>query len=377
MQIHTFKRLGISLGLALLGLAVLWGALEEQPAWAQSGSILVEKQLGRSDPVVYVGEYLTFTIRIRNDAAFTVTVLPLRDNFNQAVLRYVDASPVAPDTVSQAGGELNWADLTTHFGDLAPGQAVWLTVGFIAEHPSSAIVNAAEAYDVEGSEGSLDGGGSTVTDTVAIGGSAPVEKALLQGLSPQVGQLLTFTITITNQGYVTLTQVPLVDDYNPEWMEFFYASPPPDAVFTATGILSWTDVTSWTGDIPPFRAVTVTTVFTALASADDLPLNRAEVANARDWYGNDLAGGADEVPITIIPRPTPPPTPVPTSTPSSPPQDQPPPGPTPTGPPSPTPAVFLLPETGEPRSGWGGWLWAGIVGLMAGALVVYRYLRFR
>ena len=378
MTLHRFKRVGLSLALAILGLVAAWGVLSGQPALAQSGSIFVDKQLGRSDPVVYVGEYMTFTLQIRNDAAFTVTVLPLRDTFNAAVLRYVDASPAAPDAVNQAGGELNWNDLTTHFGDLAPGQEVWLTVGFVAEHPAPAIVNAAAAYDVEGSQGEVGGGDSTVTDTVAVGGSAPVEKTLLEGLNPQVGALLTFTIAITNQGYVTLTHVPLVDDYNPAWMAFSYADPPPDAVLTTTGVLSWTDITSWTGDIAPFQAVTITTVFTALASADEMALNRAEVEAASDWYGNDLAGGADEVPITIINQPTPtPPTPTPAapSTPSSPSA----PTATPTALPTPTPVIMLLPVSGRPSSGagWSGWGWLLVFALVAGALGLRRYSQLR
>ncbi|MFP4344855.1 MAG: hypothetical protein ACLFU8_09195 [Anaerolineales bacterium] len=378
MTLHRFKRVGLSLALAVLGLAVVWGVLGGQPAQAQSGSIFVDKRLGRGDPVVYVGEYMTFTLQIRNDAAFTVTVLPLRDTFNAAVLRYVDASPAAPDVVNQAGGELNWTDLTTYFGDLAPGQEVWLTVGFVAEHPAPAIVNAAEAYDVEGSQGEVGGGDSTVTDTVAVGGSAPVEKTLLEGLNPQVGALLTFTIAITNQGYVTLTHVPLVDDYNPQWMAFSYADPPPDAVLTTTGVLSWTDITSWTGDIPPFQAVTITTVFTALASADEMALNRAEVEAASDWYGNDLAGGADEVPITIINQPTPtPPTPTP-STPSTP---SPPSAPTatPTALPTPTPVIMLLPVSGHPSSGagWRGWSWLVVFALVAGSIGLRRYSQLR
>ncbi len=387
MTIHTFKRLGITLGLAVLGLAALWAALGGQPAHAQGSGIYVDKRLGRSDPVVYVGEYITFTIQIRNNAGFTVTRLPLRDNFNQAVLRYVDASPVGPD--NQTGGQLDWDDLTTHFGNLSPGQVIWLTVGFIAEHPQTAIVNRAEVHDAEGTEGDIGGGGSTVTDTVAIGGSAPVEKSIMRGLNPQVGQLLTFTITITNQGHVTLTRVPLVDDYNPDWMEFFYADPPPDVVITTTGILSWTNIVSWTGPIAPFQAVTITTVFTALTSANNLPLNRAEVEAVGDWYGNDWAGGADEVPITIVDRPTT--TPIPTPTPTTPTPSTPTPAtpapstptpatPTPAAPePShtPIPVIPLLPLTGEPSSGWGGLLLMAALSVIAGAMVTRRYLQQR
>lgn len=382
MSVHSIKRLGFVLGLAAATLAVFWGALVGQPARAQSGGIFVDKRLGRPSPVVYVGEYITFTIHIRNDTTFTVTTLPLRDNYDNTVLRYVDAHPVGPDVVDEAGAQLDWLDLTTHFGDLPQGGEIWLTVGFIAEHPKTAIVNAARVHDAELEGGGIGGGDSTVTDTVAVGGSAPVEKSVLAGLNPQVGQAITFTIAITNQGYVTLTRAPLVDDYNPEWLEFFYADPPPDAVFTATGILSWTDVTSWTGPIAPFQVVTITTVFTALASGDALALNRAEVVGAGDWYGNDLDGGADEVPITILPAPatpapaTPTPAPQPTSAPAMPAPAQPAPAqPTTTPAPTLTPFLALLPATGAASNGSGLLLAVLLGGLVWGAQ--WRFRRHR
>ncbi len=378
-----FKRmlqLSLAWGLAIFTLAGFWNALDGQPARARGVDIFVYKQLGRSSPVVYVGEYITFTIHIRNDAAFTITTLPLHDHYDGAVLRYVDAHPVAPDEVNVADAQLNWHDLTAHFGNLAPSDEVWLTVGFIAEHPRTGIVNAAQVRDAEGEDGAASGGDSTVTDTVAIGGSAPVEKSLLADLNPHVGHALTFTIFITNQGYVTLTRVPLVDDYNPLWLEFSYADPPPDAVFTTTGVLSWTDVTSWTGPIPPFQAVTLTTVFTALATGEELMLNRAEVVGAGDWYGNDLDGGADEVPITIIPAPaTPTPTPLPTPTPMPTPTPEPvtpePATPEPVTPepvtpepppPTATPFIVLLPETGHSGNSGSWWLLAAMLSVLAG-----------
>ena len=58
-------RLILALALAAFALAALGLVLSTQSARAQAGDdIYVDKQLGRTDPVVHVGEYLTFTILI-------------------------------------------------------------------------------------------------------------------------------------------------------------------------------------------------------------------------------------------------------------------------------------------------------------------------
>ncbi len=264
--------------------------------------ISVTKQLGRSDPTVFVGEYLTFTIDIVNNSSFNVTRLPLSDDYNADVLGFVDAVP-PPDSIDESTGSLDWNNLIDTFGELAPGESVQVVVGFIAEHPETAIVNYADVHDALGTGGELDGGDSDDEIDESVGGSSPVRKELAPEVQPQEGLPLTFTISITNDGYTTMTVAPLVDRYNPAWITFSYAAPPPDAVDAANGVLTWTDVTSWTGDIPPHGVISVTTVFTALETVTQTT-NQAEVAHARDWYSNDLGIGSDLVPIEIV-APTP------------------------------------------------------------------------
>ena len=374
MSIRQARRLIVPLALAAAALTALGIALSIQSARAQAGdAIYVDKQLGRADPVVHVGEYITFTILIRNDAPFTITTLPLADTYNGAVLGYADAVP-APNTIDESTGRLDWADLTDSFGDVAPERQIVVVVGFVAEHPETAVVNAAEVHDAVGAGGALSGTTSVDDGTDAVGGSSPVDKELLAGLIPQVGQPLTFTVVITNDGFTTMTVAPLVDTYNPTCLAFNAAVPPPDLVDSARGVLTWTDLTVWTGDVPPHASISVTTVFTALAATED-SMNRAEVVGASDWYGNEMGGGADEVPITII-GPTP--TPVPTATPRPKPKDTPAPTATPT-PVTPTPTLTpvapLLPETGNAGRGVGRGLAAVLLVLGAGVALLVRARR--
>jgi hypothetical protein len=347
------KRVLSILFAALIPLLVLFSLpIFSQPAQtvqAQTDDIVVDKQLQRTDPVVRVGELLTFTIRIENLSAFTVTTLPLSDTFNTAVLGFANAIP-APDTVNTATGRLDWTDLTTSFGDLPPGQVITVVTAFIAEHPATAIVNQAEVHDAVGSNGSLDGGDDTDDNGESIGGSTPLEKRINDGITPTAGLPLTFTISITNDGAVTVTVLPLTENYDPAIIQFSSAVPPPDFVDEMTGILTWTDITSPLGDLPAFGTISVTVVFTALTSTND-SINQASISGAVDWYDNDLAGGADDVPITIINQPAPTATPGPTNTPQ-------PGAPAPTSTPIPTATATAtavpaaaFPETGIPPTG--------------------------
>jgi len=375
MNVRQAPRLLLTLALAAIALTTLTLALSTQSARAQNGDdIFVDKQLGRADPVVHVGEYLTFTILIRNDTAFTVTTLPLADTYNAAVLGYADAVP-PPDVVDESAGQLDWADLTGFFGDLPPDREIVVVVGFIAEHPQTAVVNAAEVHDAVGTSGALSGTTSIDDGTESIGGSSPVDKELLAGLSPQVGQPLTFTVIITNDGFTTMTVAPLVDTYNPAWLAFNYAVPPPDRIDVSGGVLTWTDLTVWTGDVPAQASISVTTVFTALGATGDA-MNRAEVVGASDWYGNDMGGGADDVPITII-GPTP--TPAPTATPEQKrDKDKEKSTPTPvvlTLTPTATPEVPLLPETGDAGQPSDGRLFAVLLGLGAATVLLVTACR--
>ena len=384
MNIKRTSQLVVALALSVVALASLIMILSAQSVRAQAGSeIYVDKQLGRADPVVHVGEYLTFTIVVRNDTTFTVTTLPLSDTYNAAVLGYADAVP-APENVDQGAGQIDWVDLTTFFGDLSPGQQIVVGVGFIAEHPETAVVNRAEVHDALGSGGVLSDTNSTITDTQSVGGSSPVDKELLAGLIPQAGLPLTFTIVITNDGFTTMTVAPLIDIYNPSLLQFKDAAPPPDLVDAVGGVLTWTDVTLWTGDIPAHGTVSVTTIFTALAAIDSVT-NSAEVDRARDWYDNDLDGGQDDVPITIIegPTATPAPTPTPAATatrmpPAATPTQQAPapaPGtatPVPTATPDTAPTPVFLPESGQTGGISNDGLLAALLVLGAGmAALVY------
>jgi hypothetical protein len=314
--VRLLKPLFLALAFSLAaGVGLLWNAREGQA----QGGIEVHKQLGRSSPVVRVGEVLTFTIVITNSSGFTLTTVPMTDTYRADILGYAFTVPYPPDASATIGasGLLTWNNIatTTMLGPIIPGQVVSFTIGFTAEHPATAIVNAAGVHDALDESGSLVGGGNSQGTNDAVGGAAPVEKRIEPpGFTPLVGAPLTFTTRITNDGAAVMTVLPYRDIYDPNVLAFSYAIPTPTLILTGSGVISWADLTTYFGDIPADTAVTVTAVFTALPGIGLISTaNRAEVQGALDWYNNVLAPGADQAPITIIGE-VPTPTPIPKQT---------------------------------------------------------------
>jgi len=289
-----FQTLFIALGLLLLTMFSLTQV--QQISRAQSGSVTLRKVLNRTSPVVRVGEVLSFTVTLTNDAGFTLTNVTLVDEYNESVLGFASGSP-PPDLVDTANGILTWSNVAAP--PLPPGTVLTFTVFFTAEHPQTAVVNAVRAQDITGTMGAISDTAATEDIDEAIGGQAPLVKDVFPpGSVPQVGFPVTFTHLITNDGLAVMTSLPLSDTYNPAVLQFNYAIPSP-TLANPPGLLVWSDLTLDFGDIPPLGSVVVTTVFTALTRFDG-SVNQASTAGALDQFNNTLAAGADQVPITII-----------------------------------------------------------------------------
>jgi uncharacterized repeat protein (TIGR01451 family) len=103
-----------------------------------------------------------------------------------------------------------------------------------------------------------------------------VSKTLIDPSSAEVkpGQVITFGLAITNTGSMTITQLPLRDEFNPAHLNFHAASLPPDDSPDA-GVLAWTDLTSALGDLLPGQAV-------GLALSFEVPVDLPTVVTGTD-----------------------------------------------------------------------------------------------
>jgi uncharacterized repeat protein (TIGR01451 family) len=263
---------------------------------AQGGSLELTKQLNKDTPVVRVGEVISFTIILTNNANFTLTNVTLVDQYNQNVLAFAGATP-PQDLHDPASGLLTWTNVASP--PIALGQVLSFTVFFTAEHPQTSVVNFVQAQDITGTGNAISNTQASDQIDESIGGMLPVFKSTSPpGSVPKVGQLVTFTHIITNDGVALLTFLPLTDTYDPLFLEFYFAMPTP-TITSPAGLLVWTDLITYFGPISPLQSVVVTTVFTATAQVVNT-VNQASIAGARDQFNNDLTASQALAPITII-----------------------------------------------------------------------------
>jgi uncharacterized repeat protein (TIGR01451 family) len=292
-------------GFALLVLAVFVALAAAQPPAARAQGSLgmaISKTLDGS-PIVRVGQYITFTIRITNTGTISITSLPVIDNFDAKVLRLDQTDPPA----SAAGnGQITWTNLPTATlsGPMPPGAVITIQTRFRVIGISDLTVNKVRVEDARGWGGQSGGSGGSQGGGTAEGGRVILEKKLTPESALVSGAPITFTISVRNDGAADLVKVPVQDTYPAEYLQFWRALPPPTTV--TTGALQWDNVLPQLGlsRLHPNEIITITTVFTALKSVDTDVLNSAGAAGVRDEFQNELAAPRRaEVPIQILPGP--------------------------------------------------------------------------
>ncbi len=240
--------------------------------------VSVEKALDDADGYVPVGGTLTYTITVTNTGNTGIPVVPLTDTYDPAYLGFVSAS-VAPDAATP--GLLTWNDL----GSLAPQGTHQVTLTFEALQPgSSPATDDTAAVDTEDEFGDETTDTSTNEDLTITDPRIGVEKELVHpdAFIP-VGGTATYTITVSNDGDTDLTApVSLTDTYDPAYLEFASATPPPSAV--AAGTLTWDDLSGGAG-LAPGDYAEVTVSFTLLRPGTTPATDNTVSASAQDEHG--------------------------------------------------------------------------------------------
>jgi len=153
--------------------------------------------------------------------------------------------------------------LNTNVGDLAPDESATVTTSYTitqADVDSGSVTNAATGTGTDPDGGGTSGGGSVTVPSVPSPGLELVKVADVTEYN-SAGDVITYTITVTNTGNVTLSDV-IVDD-------------------------PLTGLNTNVGDLAPGESATVTTSYT-ITQAD---VDSGSVTNAATGTGTDPDGG--------------------------------------------------------------------------------------
>lgn len=289
---------------------VLLALLQGRTAHAQDLGLAINKTL-RGSEVVQIGQILEFTIVVTNTRGLPITELQVVDTFRSAIVAPSGVGPFAragdpplstpPGTYD--GSEAITFNLLGAGEQLREGESRSIVVRLRAVHPSDQLqtVNEARIARAIRSDGRNDGGGGTSVPARPEGARLPLTKTLGVPAPVAAGLPITFTIAITNNGLVDITRLPLNDVFNPAALQFRSSDPPPSAVNATTGVLTWDDLLVATGRtaLRPGEGIVVRTSYIALQNIQ-AAVNRAEVAGARDEYGNALVPRQAEAPIRVV-----------------------------------------------------------------------------
>ncbi len=86
-----------------------------------------------------LNEAIQFSIRITNTGGTYFMTLPLADTYDKEYLRYQSAAPASVDNTDD--GVINWTDLLSSRGPLAPGESVEVIVNFIGVKDTRDLVD--------------------------------------------------------------------------------------------------------------------------------------------------------------------------------------------------------------------------------------------
>ncbi|MBI1294076.1 DUF11 domain-containing protein [bacterium] len=259
--------------------------------------VVISKQIVGSTQV-RLGDALTYTIRITNTGNTVLTMVPLTDTFTTDYLDFVSAAPV-PDVVDESAGFAYWADLTSAFGNLLPGdsftvntvmKATAVTPEGVSASNRATVANVTDEFDQTPPDGEVKGGAEIDISPYLI-----LTKSRIGSEVVEVGQEITYSIRITNVGDTVIVTLPLSDSYDSQVLTFVRSQPAPTQMHP--GLVEWADLTSQFGDLALTASIEVLTVFTASRPISNT-VNMAMVVNAVDEVGN-LINAEDSATVTV------------------------------------------------------------------------------
>ncbi len=252
------------------------------------------------DDTPQAGDTADYRVTVHNSGDAPAYSVVVTDTIVSAKMSYVSSSAqlngAATADPAISGDTLVW-DLSAA-GALADGDDFVLTYTMLVA-ADAAIGDIPNTAKTDG----LDGGGVLIgedsddaTVTVTLPGLG-VSKQLADGQDTQiqVGENVVFDIVLENTGSTAIDVLPLVDTFDPAYLDFISATTAPDSA-TPAGTLTWNDL----GALAVGETTTVTVTFEAIDNpTGHETINTATVTGAADENGDDVPDVSDDEPIDI------------------------------------------------------------------------------
>lgn len=178
-----------------------------------SSDLVTEKTVSKSNPSE--GETITYTIRVTNNGPSDATGV-----------RLTDILPIGVTYVSNnQGSDYNYGSGIWTIGDLANGATKVLNINVLINSGSAGktIVNTTTA--AKGDQSDPTTAGDDLTETIIVqNGADVVLTKVVNNSTPNIGETVTYTVTVTNKGTTLVTNLVVKDDL-PSGLTFVSATP--------------------------------------------------------------------------------------------------------------------------------------------------------
>ncbi|MCR4030697.1 MULTISPECIES: PKD domain-containing protein [Flavobacterium] len=184
-----------------------------EPIIVTSSDLVTEKTVSKSNPSE--GETITYSIKVTNNGPSNATGV-----------RLTDILPIGVTYVSNnQGADYNYGSGIWTIGDLANGATKVLDINVIINSGSAGktIVNTTTA--AKGDQSDPTTVGDDLTETIVVqNGADVVLTKVVNNSTPNIGETVTYTVTVTNKGTTLVTNLVVKDDL-PAGLTFVSATP--------------------------------------------------------------------------------------------------------------------------------------------------------
>lgn len=219
----------------------------------------IDLELVKSDSAdpIKPGEALVYTIIVTNNGPSDATLVRMTDNLPDGIQITTATSTVGTVTIpasAQDTNPTNSDDLVVNIGNLASGASATITVNAVVlPGTTGTLTNTATADSTDTTLVDTNPANNTDTETTALTPEIDLAVTKTDSIDPAIaGSLLSYTITVTNDGPSTATNVALSDTL-PAGVTFTSATSSQGTVTHTAGVVSGA-----LGTLAPGASATVT-----------------------------------------------------------------------------------------------------------------------